>query len=64
MDRYTAKWVQDHGLDYSDQKLVRENIVAMLDLLKSQITALSPQDYVNCRSFLQSVLYATTRTVV
>ena len=48
------------GLDYADQRQVRENIDAMFDSLKSQISSIPPQDYVACRTFLQSLLYATT----
>jgi hypothetical protein len=34
----------------------------MFDELKGRIAAIPPQDYVASRSFLQSLLYATTRT--
>jgi hypothetical protein len=62
VDEYTAKWVRYGGLDYDTQSQVRENIGTMLDVLKSQIASIPPQDYVACRKFLQSLLYATTRT--
>jgi hypothetical protein len=64
VDEYTAKWVKYGGLDYADQTQVRENIDGMFDSLKSQIGSIPPQDYVACRSFLQSLLYATTRTTL
>ncbi|MGO9114295.1 MAG: hypothetical protein ACLP9L_34195 [Thermoguttaceae bacterium] len=64
VDEYTAKWVKYGGLDYADQTQVRENIDAMFDSLKSQISSIPPQDYVACRTFLQSLLYATTRTTL
>ena len=64
VDEYTAKWVKYGALDYADQRQVRENIDAMFDSLKSQITSIPPQDYVACRTFLQSLLYATTRTTL
>jgi hypothetical protein len=62
VDDYAAKWVKYGGLDYDAQSQVRENIGTMLDSLKSQIASIPPQDYVACRAFLQSLLYATTRT--
>jgi len=64
VDECTAKWVKYGGLNYADQTQVRENIDAMYDSLKSQITSIPPQDYLACRTFLQSLLYATTRTTL
>ena len=64
VDELVAKWVKYGALDYSDQSQVRENINAMFDGLKSRISAIPPQDYVASRSFLQSLLYATTRTTL
>ena len=64
VDEYTAKWVKYGALDYADQTQVRENIDGMFDGLKSQIRSIPPQDYVACRTFLQSLLYATTRTTL
>ncbi len=60
----TTKWVKYGGLDYADQTQVRENIDSMFDGLKSQIGSIPPQDYVACRTFLQSLLYAVTRTTL
>ena len=62
VDEYAAKWVKYGSLDYSDQMGMRQNVDGMFDTLKGQITAIPPQDYTQCRSFLQSLLYATTRT--
>ena len=64
VDEYAAKWVKYGALDYADQTQVRENIDTMFDGLKSQISSIPPQDYVACRTFLQSLLYATTRTTL
>ena len=64
VDEYTADWVKYGGLSYADQTQVRENIDAIFDSLKSQISSIPPQDYVACRMFLQSLLYATTRTTL
>jgi hypothetical protein len=64
VEECTAKWVKYGGLTYADQTKVRENIDTMFDGLKAQIQAIPPQDYVACRTFLQSLLYATTRTTL
>ena len=61
LDDYTVRWVKYGALDYTDKAQVRENIDAMFVMLKSQIASLPPQDYLECRTFLQSLLYATTR---
>ena len=63
VDECATKWVKYGTLDYADQTTVRQNIDAMFDALKDQISSMQPPDYVQCRSFLQSLLYATTRSV-
>jgi len=64
LDEYTARWLKYGGLNYTDRAQVRENIGMMFDILKSQINSIPAQDYVECRTFLQSLLYATTRSVL
>ncbi len=64
VDECAAKWVKYGGLDYVERTQVRENIDAMYARLKSQITSIPPQDYVAGRTFLESLLYATTRAVL
>jgi hypothetical protein len=64
IDGLTSRWIQAGDLDFTDKTSMRNSIVAMLDLLKSQIGQLPPRDYVAARSFLQSLLYATTRSVI
>ena len=64
VDKYAARSAQERGLDRADQIQMRENIMAMFGVLKSQIDEIPPQEYVACRSFLQSVLYATTRSMI
>ena len=59
-----GKWVKYGRLDYSDQRVLRENIVAMYDGMKSQIREIPPHDYIECRAFLQSVLYTTTKSMI
>jgi hypothetical protein len=62
IDECTARWVKYGALEFADQNRVRENVNAMFDDLKGRIASIPPQDYVASRSFLQSLLYATTRT--
>jgi hypothetical protein len=62
-DKYAAKWASG-GLDHNEQRQMRQNIVDMLDVLKSQITQIPAQEYLASRSFLQSLLYATTGGVI
>lgn len=50
------------GLSYADQMKVRKATDAMSSELKAQIRDMPPQDYVACRSFLQSLTYAATKT--
>ena len=64
LSEYTVRWLRYGGLDYADQVQVRENIDAMYGMLKSQIASIPPQEYVECRAFLESLLYATTRCVL
>ncbi len=62
LDEFAMRWMKYGGLDYSEQAQVREKVSAMLTLLKSQISTIPPQNYVECRSFLQSLLFATTKS--
>ncbi len=50
------------GLTYSDQMTAKKTIDGMFDSLKAQIKTIPPQDYVECRTFLRSLIYATTKT--
>ena len=62
LDQLFAKWAKYGGLDYADQSQVRQTVDTMFDGLKAQIRQIPPQDYVACRSFLQSLVYAATKT--
>jgi hypothetical protein len=64
IEQCTAKWVKYGGLDYTSQTQVRDNVESMFTSLKAQIQSIPSQDYVMCRSFLTSLLYATTRTTL
>ena len=50
------------GLNYADQMKVRNVVDTMFTDLKGQIRQIPPPDYVACRSFLQSVMFAATKT--
>jgi hypothetical protein len=50
------------GLNYSDQMRVQQIIDSMFSGLKAQIQEIPPQDYVACRSLLQSLTYAATKS--
>ena len=64
LDEVTAKWVNYGGLDYSDKNLVRETVHSLFGGLKAKIRDIPPQDYVASRTFLQSLIYATTKTTL
>jgi hypothetical protein len=64
LDEYAVRWAKLGGLNYTDQAQVRENINAMFDVLKSQITSVPPQEYAESRTFLQSLLFTITRNVL
>jgi hypothetical protein len=63
VDECAAKWVKYGSLDWNDQTAMREKIDGLNDALKEQIGSIPPQDYTQCHSFLQSLLYATTRSM-
>lgn len=62
LEHLFALQAQYGGLSYADQMKVRKATDAMLTELKAQIKDMPPQDYVACRSFLQSLTYAATKT--
>ena len=43
---------------------LRKTILAMFDQLKQQVTQIPPQDYGTSRTFLNSLLYANTKTIL
>ena len=64
LDEYAVRWAKYGALNYDDKTQVRENVKAMFGSLKSQIASIPPQDYVESRAFLESLLYATTRAIL
>ena len=64
VDNYAVEWAQYVELDFADQGQFRKNITAMFDVLKSQSAEIPPQVHVACRSFLHSLLYTATWSVI
>lgn len=64
IEECAINWVRYGELTYSDRAKVRENITIMFDDLRSQVADIPPHEYVACRSFLDSLLYATTQTLL
>ena len=64
VDADIAKLVAQGGLDFAEKTRVRESIDTMFDALKDQIRNIPPQEYAASRSFLQSLVYAATRTTL
>ena len=62
VDQLFAARARYGGLSYADQTKVREAVDTMFDALKAQVREMPPPDYVACRTFLQSVTYAATKT--
>jgi len=62
VEQLFSTWARYGGLNYSDQTKARNTIEAMFGELKKQIKDIPPQDYVACRSFLQSLNYAATKS--
>lgn len=62
VEKIFADWARYGGLSYSDQNKARQTIDAMFAELKAHIKDIPPQDYVACRSYLESLNYAATKT--
>ena len=64
IDQLVATKARYGVLSYEDQMKVRKIILAMYGQLKAQIIQIPSQDYANSRGFLNSILYATTKTIL
>jgi hypothetical protein len=64
LEQILAKQANYGSLGYSDQMQARQTIESMFADLKSQIKTVPPQDWAASQSFLQSLIYATTKTVL
>jgi hypothetical protein len=62
LEQIVGKQTRYGGLSFSDQMQARKTIETMFSELKDQITVIPPQDYVASRSFLNSMIYATSKT--
>lgn len=60
LDQLLAKKVTYGGLSISDQMQAERTIDTMFRQLNSQIKDIRPQDYVASRTFLSSLIYATS----
>jgi hypothetical protein len=60
LDQMFAKRASYGGLDYADRDQVSETIDSMVDELKARIRDIPPQAYTLSKSFLRSMLYAST----
>jgi hypothetical protein len=56
-------WVRYGQLDFEEKQQMRAAVGVMLQGLKSQINVLSPSEYIACRKFLDSLIYATTHSL-
>jgi hypothetical protein len=61
LEQIMVKQAKYGGLSLSDQMQARKTIENMFDGLKGQIALIPPQDYTNSRSFLNSMIYATSK---
>jgi hypothetical protein len=64
LDQIFEKWAKYGSLNYVERKQVRETVDTMFDGLKAQIRQVPPQLYAFSRSFLQSLVYAATKTTL
>ena len=64
LEDLTLKWAKYGALDFDERVQVRQAIDIMYGKLRAQIASMPPQDYVDSRSFLSSLLYTTTRALL
>jgi hypothetical protein len=64
LDQIFAKRANYGGIDHSDREQVRQVVDTMFDGLKAQIKQIPPQTYADSRRFLQSLVYAATKTTL
>jgi hypothetical protein len=62
LDQLLAKKTTYGRLSYPDQSEARKTIETMFGVLESQIKQIPPMDYVASRSFLRSMIYATSKS--
>jgi len=62
LDQLMAQQARYGSLSYADQTKVRSSVNTMFKLLKANISKIPTPDYTSARSFLNSVLYAATKS--
>ena len=62
LEQISVKQSKYGGLSISDQMQARKTIETMFAELKTQLAVIPPQDYTTSRSFLNSMIYATSRS--
>jgi hypothetical protein len=62
LDQLMAQQARYGSLSYADQTKVRSSVNSMFKLLKANISKIPTPDYTSARSFLNSVLYAATKS--
>jgi hypothetical protein len=62
LDQLMAQQARYGSLSYADQTKVRTSVNTMFKLLKANISKIPTPDYTSARSFLNSVLYAATKS--
>ncbi len=62
LDKIMAQQAHYGRLAYSDQKNVKQIVNTMFAQLKSQVNDIPANEYVDARKFLNSVLFATTKS--
>ncbi len=61
LESVLGSYSQMGSLNYADQVKARKLINDMSEKLKAQVRDLPPPDYMACKSFLNSLIYATTK---
>jgi hypothetical protein len=62
LDELMSEQARYGSLSYADQTKVRSSVNAMFKALKANISKIPTPDYTSARSFLNSVLYAATKS--
>jgi hypothetical protein len=62
VDQLTAQQSNYGSLNYADQCKMRDTIKSMFKDLKAQIKSLPTSDYITAKTFLSSLLFASTKT--
>jgi hypothetical protein len=64
VDQLMAQHANYGSLSYADQGKMRTSVKSMFKDLKAQINTLPTNDYIAARTFLNSLLYASTKSTL